>query len=104
MQRESTRSSKFHQKRHAPPRRPQVRTTQAALPSRRITQSSKANHNAPVAIVTKRQNVFPSKLTPRSSIRESNFATPESPIHGANIVTKVAIPTQLQQFRGLIPQ
>ena len=77
---------------------PTSRTTQASLPSRRITQSPKANHNAAVAIAIKGKRIS-SKLTPLPNIRESEFATPEeNPIHNANIVTKTPIPTQLQHL------
>ncbi|WP_449135143.1 hypothetical protein, partial [Senegalimassilia anaerobia] len=55
---ESTRNSKFHQKATCRTLTPTSKATQAALPLRRITQSPKANHNAAVAIVAKRQNVF----------------------------------------------
>ena len=95
---ESTRSSRFHQEATRRTLAPTSRTTQASLPSRRITQSPKANHNAAVAIAIKGKRIS-SKLTPLPNIRESEFATPEeNPIHNANIVTKTPIPTQLQHL------
>ena len=95
---ESTCSSRFHQEATRHTLTPTSRTTQASLPSRRITQSPKANHNAAVAIAIKGKRIS-SKLTPRSNIRESEFATPEeNPIHNANIVTKTPIPTHLQHL------
>ena len=95
---ESTRSSRFHQEATRRTLAPTSRTTQASLPSRRITQSPKANHNAAVASAIKGKRIS-SKLTPLPNIRESEFLTPEeNPIHNANIVTKTPIPTQLQHL------
>ena len=51
MLREPTRNSKFHQEATCRTLTPTSRATQTAPPSRRITQSPKASHNAAMEIV-----------------------------------------------------
>ena len=58
MLQESTHNSKFHQEATCRTLTPTSRTTQAALPLRRITQSPKANHNAAAEIVIKGKTYF----------------------------------------------